>query len=477
MKKKIAALLIVLTLFSTAVFAEFAPQIDVQDGEAMYEFYNILLRMTERNHRFGATRQQMLESAVAEVLKEHPELFDEFAKGAYSALDENSRYLNLEEFNGAAETISGEFEGIGINVSEYNGITMVGAPIIGSPAYLAGIMAGDVIVSVDGTDIYGFVLDQTVKLIRGAVGTYVKLGIERNNTFLEIEVKRDVIKINPVTYKVLDDINAAYVSISTFNANTGICLEEVLQEIHSLNIDKVILDLRYNLGGLLNEAVYVASYFVPDNTLVVTEDYKDEKKALSHYSMPTGMKFNAVVLVNEYSASASEIVAAAIKENNTGVLVGTTTFGKGTVQQSIYLKNGGALWLTVAKYLTPNGSYIHEVGIEPDYYVENKKVVLDTSEFQPIQGARALKQGDSGNDVLAIEQRLSAMGYPIENADEFYDIHTEIAVTAFQSGNGLFPYGVADITTQIKIMDVAFEAEVMQDNQLEKAKEVIDGNF
>lgn len=475
MKNKVIVVLVCLLIFSATVFAEFIPQIDVNDGEQMYMFYDTLLRTTERNYRFGTTRQQLLEAAVAEVLKEHPELFDEFAKGAYSVLDENSRYLSLEEFNGAAETISGEFEGIGINVSEYNGITMVGAPITGSPAYIAGIMAGDVIVSVDGTDIRGFVLDQTVKLIRGQVGTYVRIGIERNGVLLYFDVRRDVIKINPVTYELLDDIDAAYINISTFNANTSAYLEAVLGEIHKLGIDKVILDLRYNLGGLLYEAISVASYFVPDNTLIITEDFKKESKNTLHYSLPTGIKFRAVVLVNEYSASASEIVAAAIKENNAGSLVGSTTFGKGTVQQSIYLKNGGAMWLTVAKYLTPAGRYIHEIGIEPDYGVNNKKIALDTSKFEAVKGERLLEQGDCGDDVLAIEQRLCAMGYPIENPDEFYDMRTEVAVTAFQSNNGLFPYGVADITTQIKIMDVAFEAEIMQDRQLEKAKEIIAG--
>ncbi|NLB82429.1 MAG: S41 family peptidase, partial [Clostridiaceae bacterium] len=361
--KRIVVLIVAIMLTCNTAFAEFTPQVDTNDGEKMYKFFDTLLRVTERNYRFGVTRQQLLEAAINEALKENPGLFDTLAKGAYSILDENSRYLSYEEYLGAAEKISGEFEGIGINVSEYNGKTIVGAPIKGTPAYYAGIMAGDIIVKVDDVDITGFVLDQTVKLIRGEVGTYVKLEVNRNGKLLVFDVARDVIKINPVSYEKIEGQNAAYINISSFNAYTSAFLEEALQELADKGIEKVVLDLRYNLGGLLAEAINVASFFVPNDTLIVIEDFKDEEKNTEYRSVPTDIKFDAVVLVNEYSASASEIVAAAISENKAGVLVGTTTFGKGTVQQNIQLKNGGAMWLTVAKYLTPLGNYIHELGI------------------------------------------------------------------------------------------------------------------
>lgn len=476
MIRKAVAVLVCIAVFTCNLLVYgFTPQIDINNGEKMYNFYETFIRVTERNYRFGVTKEQLLEAAIRELLKEHPELFDELAKGAYSILDENSRYLSVEEYEPAVEKISGEFEGIGINVIDLDGMTMVGSAIKGTPAYLAGIMTGDIIVSVDDTDVRGFVLDQTIALIRGERGTYVKLGIERGGKLLFFDVMRDVIKINPIDYHVLEQQkNAAYVRISTFNANTASYLEEALRDLAGKGVEKIILDLRYNLGGLLTEAVKAASYFLPDNTLVVTEDFKDPERNQSYYSMPTDIKFKAVVLVNEYSASASEIVAAAIKENNAGVLVGVRTFGKGTVQQNIHMKNGGAMWLTIAKYLTPGGSYIHDVGIEPDYPINNKKHLIDTTQFEPIKAERVLTSGDKGKDVLAIEQRLEAMGYPIENADEAYDNYTAVAVTAFQSNNGLYPYGVADITTQIKIMDVAAETEVTEDRQLEKAISLIE---
>lgn len=455
------------------MFAEFKPQIDINDGEKMYNFFNTLMSVTEKQYRFGVTREQLLEAAIKEMLKEHPELFDDIAKGAYSVLDENSRYLTMAEYDSRAETVSGQFVGIGINVSEYEGITLVGAPIKGSPAYLAGIQAGDIIVSVNGEDITGYVLDKTINLIRGEPETDVEIGIKRGKKLLSFNIKRDIIKINPVSYHVLDGNNAGYVNISTFNANTSVYLAEALDDLSSKGVDKIILDLRYNLGGLLGEAVSVASYFVPDGTLVVSEDFKDPEKNTQYHSLHTDKKFGVVVLVNEYSASASEIVAAAIKDNNRGVLVGEKTFGKGTVQQSIHLKNGGAMWLTIAKYLTPSGAYIHDVGIEPDYNVGNSSKLLDTSVFAPVMGTRKLKVGDTGEDVLAVEQRLEAMGYPLDSVDEVFNNQTEIMVSNFQKDCELFAYGVADITTQIKIMEKAAETKVEVDRQLEKATELI----
>ncbi|MDR0406254.1 MAG: S41 family peptidase [Clostridiales bacterium] len=473
MGKKMISLLLCLLLTGGTVFAAFTPQIDVTDGEKMYGFFNTILSITEKQYRFGVTREELLDAAIKEVLKEHPELFDEMAKGAYGILDENSRYLTIEEYEGRSEQVSGQFEGIGINVSEYDGVTLVGSPIKGSPAQLAGIQAGDVIVSVDGEDIRGYVLDQTVALIRGERGTPVEIGVTRGGEQLMFTVTRDVIKINPVTHYALGENNAGYVAISTFNANTGVYLDDALRDLARQGVDKVILDLRYNLGGLLSEAVRAASYFVPDDVIVVSEDFQNPEKNTEYRAARTDIKFKTVVLVNEYSASASEIVAAAIQDHGAGVLAGKTTFGKGTVQQSVHLKNGGAMWLTIAKYLTPSGAYIHEVGITPDYWVRNTTEKPDTSVLEPITGERTLTFGAVGKDVLAVEQRLELMGYPMDTVDEVYNEQTELMVSNFQRDAGLFVYGTADLTTQIKIMEAAGETEVEVDKQLEKAKELI----
>ncbi len=473
--KKLIAIILCIILLSVGAAAETTTQIDLTDGEAMYEFYEALLRYTLSQYRFDVTREALLESALKAVLTNHPELFDEIAKGTYDALDENSRYLTAKEYENTYAEVLGEFSGIGINVSSFDGVTYVGTPIKGTPAYLAGIMAGDVIESVDGEDVSGYVLDKTTNLIRGEKGTTVVLGIKRGEQQLTFTIVRDTIRVNPVTYYKLDGGNAGYVSISSFNANTSSYLDEALFNLKKEGVDKIILDLRNNLGGLVSEAVKTASYFLPENTLIVTEDYKNPAHNVEYKSVNTGMRFKVAVLVNEYSASASEIVSGAVKDHKAGVLVGTTTFGKGTVQMPLHMKNGGAIWLTIARYLTPSGAYIHGVGIEPDYRIANKKALMDTSAFESISGQRVLSAGDSGKDVLAVEQRLEAMGYPIEYVDETYDYQTQNAVRMFQDKNGLFPYGVADLTTQIKIMDVAAETEVTVDIQIEKAKALVQG--
>jgi len=448
-------------------------EIDTTDGKVMYDFFENVLKATEKVYRFDVTRDELLTAAIKKMITEDPATFDKLMKGAYSALEEHSRYLSENEFTKATEDIGGEFVGIGVNISENNGKTVVGAPITGSPAHLAGLQIGDVIETVDGVDIAGFVIDKTVSIIRGVIGTTVVIVVDRAGEKITFNIVRDTIKISPVEYNVLDKNNSAYVRISSFNANTDEYLSTALDELSKKGVDKIILDLRYNPGGLLIEAVNVASHFLPDNSLVVTEDYKNSEKNTKFYSQHTDKKFKVVVLVNENSASASEIVSGAIKDHKAGTLVGKTTYGKGTVQQPTRLKNGGAMWITVAKYNTPSGVNIDKIGIDPDVNVKNTKEKADLSKFEPVDATRKLTLGNTGKDVLAIKQRLNIMGYYFNSVDDKYDDRTVDVVRNFQEKNGLFPYGVADLTTQLKIIEISRDSEVEVDKQLERAKEII----
>jgi len=450
-----------------------APQIDINNGEVMYDFFEDVLKATEKTYRFDVTRDELITAAIKKMITDDPKTFDTLMKGAYSALEEHSRYLSEDEFAKATEDIGGQFVGIGVNISENNGKTVVSAPITGSPAHLAGLKTGDIIETVDGVDITGFVIDKTVSLIRGEIGTTVKIIANRLGEKINFNIVRNTIKISPVEYNVLDKNNSAYVRISSFNANTNEYLTAALDELSKKGIDKIILDLRYNPGGLLVEAVNVASHFLPDDTLVVTEDYKNDARDIGFYSQHTNKKFKVVVLVNEYSASASEIVAGAIKDHKLGTLVGKTTYGKGTVQQPTRLKNGGAMWITVAKYNTPSGVNIDKIGIDPDVSVKNTKEKADLSKFEPVDASRKLTLGDEGKDVLAIKQRLNIMGYYFNSVDEKYDDRTVDIIRDFQEKNGLFPYGVADLTTQLKIIEISNNSEVEVDKQIERAKEII----
>lgn len=471
-KRWLCAGLCAALLFASPVFAA-APLIDSTDGEKMSDFLEQVLKVTEKQYRYDVTYQELLEHAVDALLLEHPELFSTLAKGAYSALDENSRYLTAEEFDDRYEQVEGEYAGIGVTLWESNGKVVFGATIPGSPATDSGLQPGDVLVSVDGQSVADFDVDKAISLIRGEAGTTVTLGIERNGQSMVLSVKRAVVKINPVSYELLGQNNAAYVSLSSFTAQTRVAFADAMADLASQGVDKIILDLRDNGGGYISAAIDVASYFIPDGALVVTETYKNEKKNIPHYANHEKNKFKLVLLVNGNSASASEIVAGAIRDHQAGELVGNTTFGKGTVQTSVVLKNNDAIWLTIAEYTLPKGESIHKKGINPQHIIGNRMVPADLSGLEPMDPSRIYSLGDQGPGVLALKQRLQVMGYYFEPMNDRFDDRTADVVSAFQNYAELYPYGVADITTQLRINDYASNALVEEDTQLDLAKRLI----
>lgn len=466
-------MLCLVLLFSSVSVSAGLNDIDTEDGEVMAEFFRLLLSVTEAQYRFDVTNEELLQAAVDAILKEHPELFAELAKGAYSALDENSQYLTTEEYESRYSDVSGEFAGIGINMTEDLGRVVISSPMEGSPAMEAGIQTGDIIVAVNGEDVTGYNSSKISDLIKGEEGTDITLQVQRGDQILTFLMKRAIIKVNPVQYYKLDKNNAGYIKLTTFNGNASDSLHLALEDLSSQGVDKIILDLRNNLGGLIREAVAVASYFLPDDAVVVQESYKKETKDRTYTAYHTQKKFKVVVLVNEYSASASEIVAGAIKDHQAGALVGVGTYGKGTVQMTLKLRNLDAIWLTVAQYNLPNGENIHKIGIQPDYYVENMLSTVDLSNLEPLDIGRRLQIGDQGKDVLALKQRLQVMGYRFDTLDDVYDQRTADVVTSFQGSHELFPYGVADFTTQEAIVSAAKYTKVLTDNQMDKALELI----
>lgn len=442
--------------------------IDTTNGEVVSEFYSNLLDYIVKNYRYDITREELMEAAVMKVLKDHPELLEDFGKGSFEMLDENSMFYNAEEFEARIEDVSGVYVGIGINVYFDEEYVILGEAIEGSPAEGSGLQVGDIVVAIDGENVAGYGLDKVTSLIKGEEGTEVSITVSRNRVQYTYTLKRATIKINPVTYEIIEDCNVGYLKISSFNNNTSEEFSKAMNYFGERNVKTVILDLRNNLGGYMNAAISVASYFVPDGKLIATEEYKNEKKNKKHYADKTNYKFNGVVLINEYSASASELVSGAIKDYGTGVLVGQTSYGKGTVQTSIPLRSNHYMWYTVAEYYTPSHNTIHKVGIQPNYVVSNKYADFDMSTVKAYEITRALKVGDTGEDVYAVKERLSALGYVLE-VNDVYDELTANAVKNFQSNTELFPYGVADITTQIRLNDELKSSKVLVDKQYERA--------
>lgn len=319
-------------------------------------------------------------------------LLENAIRGLLSGLDPHSAYLDPEGYKELQVGTTGQFGGLGIEVGMEDGFVKVISPIDDTPAQRAGVKAGDLVVRLDETPVKGLTLNEAVKIMRGKPGTPIMLTIvrEREEKPLKIEVVRDVIKVKSVKSKVLGD-EFGYVRISSFQSQTG---ENLLAEIDKLKkeskngINGMILDLRNNPGGVLSAAVEVSDAFLTEGLIVYTEG-RDKESKLKFSATPSDVMNGApmVVLVNGGSASASEIVAGALQDQKRAIILGTRTFGKGSVQTILPMANNAALKLTTARYYTPGGRSIQAEGIEPNIKLEQGKVSLDDQAGERIREA------------------------------------------------------------------------------------------
>ncbi len=293
-------------------------------------------------------------------------------KGMTEALgDPYTVFMNREEYSAFNQQSEGEYVGLGIQVGVRDNKIVVIAPFDGSPAAEAGIIPGDLILSVNGTEVSGEDIDLAVSMMKGNDKVPVDLNLYRESkgTF-EVSVTRDTIQLITVEGEMLDN-NIGYISISSFDEHTDEDFSEALAELKSKGMKGLILDLRDNPGGLLTTSVSVVSNFIERGKVVVSTIDKYNKKDVLNSEGGEAIGLPLVVLVNEYSASASEIVSGAIRDYDAGTLIGTTTFGKGIVQSMLTdTKDGTALKVTISKYYTPLGENIHGTGIAPDIEVE-----------------------------------------------------------------------------------------------------------
>lgn len=286
--------------------------------------------------------------------------------------DPYSVYYTDEEFADLMETNSGEYYGVGAVVTQSADMTIsVVRPIPGSPAEEAGIMAEDIIVQVDDMEIVDQELSLVVEKIKGTDGTtaYIKVYRPSINDYLEFDVERRLVENVSVYYEMLDN-NIGYVQVQQFYENTADEFTDAIENLESQGADSLIIDMRDNPGGLLNAVVDMCSYIIDDGNILTTKDKNGSVIAKYDDNNKHSLDMPMVVLINGNSASASEVFAGAMKDTEKAVLVGTTSFGKGIVQSVMPLSDGTAIKLTIAKYFTPAGNDIHELGIEPDYVVE-----------------------------------------------------------------------------------------------------------
>ena len=322
---------------------------------------------------FGEVLEKINKEYVDEI--NQSESMDSAINGLLQSLDPYSAYMSPEIFNEMQTETSGEFGGLGIEVSMESGVVKVISPIDDTPASRAGIKAGDYIVKINDIQVQGKSLSEAVDLMRGPVGSGIELTIRRRGEkkALTFNIVREVIQIKSVKADLLEK-NIGYIRLTSFNENSG---KQIKKEINKFEENKTvkayILDLRNNPGGLLSQAIKISDFFLNDGEIVSTKSRKssENRKWFAKKGDLTNGK-TIVVLINYGSASASEIVAGALKDHKRAILLGENSYGKGSVQSIIPLKNDGAIRLTVAKYYLPSGKSISEVGVSPDIEVDEE---------------------------------------------------------------------------------------------------------
>ena len=320
---------------------------------------------------FGDVFQRVQEQYVEEVTDK--KLIESAISGMLQSLDPHSSYLSADSYKDMQVKTKGKFGGLGIEITMEDGVVKVVSPIDDTPAAKAGMKSGDLIIGVDGESIRGLTINESVSKLRGPVGSKVIITVVRDKQDpYEIEIKRDIINIKSVKHNIIKNIG--YVRLTTFSDTTTSGLEKAITEIKKNIGNKfqgLILDLRNNPGGLLNQSISVADAFLNQGEIVSTQGRNDDDT--SRVFAKKGDLINGqplVVLINSGSASASEIVAGALKDHSRAIIIGTRSFGKGSVQSIIPLAGNGAMRLTTARYFTPSGISIQAKGIEPDIIVE-----------------------------------------------------------------------------------------------------------
>lgn len=465
--KKLSYLLCIIMIFTfvSPITFSYGDYERVQSGEKAIgdEYIDFMINTIKSNYKYEITEEELYKGAY---------------KGIMDALDKHSVYFDPNEFENFMASSGGEFGGIGITVSPTeNGYIDIIAPIEDTPAYRAGIKAGDVIVEISGEDIKDWSIDQAVNVMRGEPGTTIDIGITRSgvNGIINMSIVREIIKINPVKYEI--DGDTAYLRITSFNSNTSENVLKALGEFNRKNVKGIVLDLRGNPGGYLDEVLKVAEYFVKPGKELLYVDYKYQvDEVFTSESLPIFSGKPIVVLIDEGSASAAEILSGILKDHGLATLVGEKTYGKGTVQNLLPLNNGGAMKLTIAEYLTPSRNKIDGVGISPNIeYVD--PIIITDDEYSNLVPMLENKEystlGDTGLNVYGAQQRLKLLGYKVE-INGIFDKATKDSIISYQKALGLKTDGILGKTTISSINKrIEIERKDEEDVTLIKGKEIL----
>ncbi|MED4400173.1 S41 family peptidase [Metabacillus fastidiosus] len=398
------------------------------------------------------------------------DLVDGAIRGMLGALeDPYSTYMDTKEAKGFQENISSSFEGIGAEVQESDGAIMIVSPIKGSPAEAAGLKPKDKILKVDNTSVEGMSVNEAIMLIRGEKGSKVKLLVERSGVGeLNFTITRDTIPIETVHFEKMDD-GIGKIQITKFSESTDKELAKAVSELTKQNVKGFVIDLRQNPGGLLEQAVYMSDLFIAKGKNILQVENKDGSKEVYKAENEDKIDLPVVVVVDEGTASAAEIMAAALHQSAGIPIIGDKTFGKGTIQTTKAFKDGSSVKYTIAKWLTPDGHWIHEKGIKPQYAVS----LPEYAKLPYLDPEKTLKEEDSSAEVKVAQQMLQALGYNNVKANGIFDPATKQEVEKFQKENGIAVNGQIGGETTIKMIESLQKKLIENDTQLEEAVNVL----
>lgn len=419
------------------------------------------------NKAYGLIKQHYIEDI------EDDKLIEGAIKGMLSTLeDPYSTYMDVEEVEEFNDQIESSFEGIGAEVSMINGQVTIVAPIKDSPAEKAGLRPNDQVLSVDEESLEGLDLSEAVAKIRGEKGSEVVLEIKRNGAKepFEITIVRDTIPVETVYSEVVtkEKEKIGIIEITNFSEGTADEFNNHLTKLESKGITGLVIDVRGNPGGLLNSVEEILEHFIPNDVPYIQIEDPDGEKEKYYTGLKEKKDYPINVLVNEGSASASEILAVAMKEVGYDVF-GTTSFGKGTVQQAVPLGDGSTIKLTFYKWLSPKGNWINEKGVKPTIEVKQP----DYYHANPVHIKEPLQYDQTGEHIENIQQMLQGLGYDPGRTDGYFSKETEASIKSFQKDHNLKVTGEIDEETagliEGKIYEIVREGK--DDHQLQKAIE------
>lgn len=461
MNKRIVSLLLVtLLVFSSFTASAEGVSVDVNDVEIEenidLDLINSILDFIETQYKYDISREELIQGAY---------------KGITDVLDKHSKYFTEEEYTDFIDSLDGSLIGIGVYVdTDVMGIKVI-SPIEGTPADIVGVQAGDIITHVNGLDITKYSFEDGIDMIKGVAGTEVKITVYRNGSVIEFSIIRELIKIKDVEYELLEG-NIGYVRIKQFGSNVANEFSDAVIDLKNQGMSSIIVDLRNNPGGYLGEVIEVADWFVDVNDPIVHIDYKTRTDE-DYYGKVAPLDIPTAVLINGGSASASEILAGAIKNNDVGEIIGTLSYGKGTVQNLLQLTGGAGLKLTTAEYLSAGKIPVNEVGVTPDVVIElaTNETLSEVNHFVPMNEVILAKLGNVGLNTFGLQQRLKFLGYDVD-VDGKFGNQTKAALGSFQTNRNIkLTYSIGIVT--INELELAITEFLETDLQLEEAKKFV----